>query len=105
MTTTTIRVFAALSLGVMLRLGLGNADAHGIAGNRYFVGTLGFDDPAVNDELASTFSILKHPAPGGSAVDRSLSTEFSRLLTPNISFGADSTWIDRSGRGNPGTSG
>jgi hypothetical protein len=26
------------------------ADAHGIAGNRYFPGTLTFDDPAVADE-------------------------------------------------------
>ena len=28
-----------------------SADAHGIAGNRYFPGTLTFDDPAVVDEL------------------------------------------------------
>jgi hypothetical protein len=28
-----------------------SADAHGIAGNRYFPGTLTFDDPAVADEL------------------------------------------------------
>jgi len=26
------------------------AAAHGIAGNRYFVGTLAFDDPSVSDE-------------------------------------------------------
>ena len=27
------------------------AGAHGIAGNRYFAGTMTFDDPAVADEL------------------------------------------------------
>ena len=27
------------------------ATAHGIAGNRLFIGTLAFDDPAVADEL------------------------------------------------------
>ena len=27
-----------------------SADAHGIAGNRFFVGTLTFDDPSVADE-------------------------------------------------------
>lgn len=36
--------------------------AHGIAGNRYFPGTLTFDDPAVADELIlPNFSSTKHP--------------------------------------------
>jgi hypothetical protein len=38
-----------------------SADAHGIAGNRYFPGTLTFDDPAVADELTlPNFSSLMH---------------------------------------------
>jgi hypothetical protein len=39
--------------------------AHGIAGNRYFVGTLTFDDPAVADEaILPDFSSLNHPRAG-----------------------------------------
>jgi hypothetical protein len=79
--------------------GYDGAHAHGIAGNRYFVGTLTFDDPAVNDELSSTFSELRRAVPGGAAVDRALALEFSRLLTPRLSFGAASTWIDRNAPG------
>jgi len=30
--------------------GINHAHAHGIAGNRFFPGTLSFDDPAVADE-------------------------------------------------------
>jgi hypothetical protein len=35
-----------------------SAFAHGIAGNRYFPGTLTFDDPAVADELVIGWSSL-----------------------------------------------
>jgi hypothetical protein len=39
------------------------AAAHGIAGNRYFVGTLTFDDPAVNDEvIVPLYSAINYPA-------------------------------------------
>jgi hypothetical protein len=79
-------------------LTIDRAEAHGIAGNRFFVGTLTFDDPAVNDELSSTFSALKRTAPGGAAVERQLTTETSRLLTPNLAIGAETSWIDRAGR-------
>lgn len=38
--------------------------ADGIAGNRYFPGTLTFDDPPVADELSILlYSRLKHPTP------------------------------------------
>jgi len=40
------------------------AHAHGIAGNRYFPGTL--DDPAVADEaIVPNFSSTKHPDDAG----------------------------------------
>ena len=39
--------------------------AHGIAGNRYFAGTLTFDDPAVADELVFGYSALQHSAEDG----------------------------------------
>ena len=36
-----------------------SANAHGIAGNRFFPGTLSFDDPAVADEaIVPNFSRL-----------------------------------------------
>ena len=42
-----------------------SAHAHGIAGNRYFVGTLTFDDPAVADEaILPNFSTRNHPVEG-----------------------------------------
>jgi hypothetical protein len=43
--------------------GAHSADAHGIAGNRFFPGTLTFDDPAVADE--AILSTQKHPGDGG----------------------------------------
>jgi hypothetical protein len=89
----------------LLLLTIDRAEAHGIAGNRFFVGTLTFDDPAVNDELSSTFSPLRHAAPGGAAVDRQLTTETSRLLTPNLAIGAETSWIDRRGRNPSGATG
>lgn len=43
--------------------GCHGAHAHGIAGNRFFPGTLTFDDPAVADEaIVPLFSSFKHPA-------------------------------------------
>jgi len=89
----------------LLLLAIGRAEAHGIAGNRFFVGTLTFDDPAVNDELSSKFSALKRNAPGGTAVERQLTTETSRLLTPNLAIGAETSWIDRGGHNPSGASG
>src|SRR5215470_15825698 len=51
-------------------LGLAHsAHAHGIAGNRYFPGTLTFDDPAVADELLFDYATLQHPAEVRVAVD------------------------------------
>lgn len=71
-----------------------SAHAHGIAGNRYFPGTLTFDDPAVADELiVPNFSATSYP---GNAVDRVNDTtyglSFARLLTPDLALQADSGW-------------
>jgi hypothetical protein len=46
MKLTSIRLSVLL---LPLQLWAQSAQAHGIAGNRYFDGTLGFDDPAVAD--------------------------------------------------------
>jgi hypothetical protein len=49
-----------------------SVEAHGIAGNRFFVGTLTFDDPSVADEaILPNFSTLNGPVEGGNATERS----------------------------------
>lgn len=45
--------------GLALVMSANSAAAHGIAGNRFFVGTLTMDDPAVADEaIVPNFSAL-----------------------------------------------
>ena len=65
-----------------------SANAHGIAGNRFFVGTLTFDDPSVADEaIVPNFSTLNHPVEGGNAVDNRFDWSFTRLPTPVLQGG------------------
>ena len=72
------------------------AHAHGIAGNRFFVGTLTFDDPSVADEaVVPDFSTLNHPVAGGNAVDNRFDWALTRLLTPVLQVQIDSGWIHR----------
>jgi hypothetical protein len=72
------------------------AHAHGIAGNRYFPGTLTFDDPAVADEaIMPNFSSLKHPDSGADVTDNRINWSFTRLLTPTVGIFIDSSWIAR----------
>jgi hypothetical protein len=73
-----------------------SADAHGIAGNRFFVGTLTFDDPSIADEaVVPNFSTLNHSVEGGNAVDNRFDWSFTRLLTPVLQIQVDSGWIHR----------
>jgi hypothetical protein len=72
------------------------AHAHGIAGNRFFPGTLTFDDPAVADEaVVPNFSHLKHPDGGGDVTDNRINWSFARLLTPTVGVVIDNSWITR----------
>jgi len=74
----------------------GTAHAHGIAGNRYFPGTLTFDDPAVADEaIVPNFSRLDHPDGGGDVNDNRINWSFTRLLTPTVGVVVDNSWIAR----------
>jgi len=76
--------------------GIHSAHAHGIAGNRFFPGTLAFDDPAVADEaIVPNFSSFKRPNGGGNVVDNRFDWAFFRLLTPTLGAGIDSRWIHR----------
>ena len=73
-----------------------SAAAHGIAGNRFFVGTLTIDDPSVADEaIVPNFSTLNGPVEGGSATDNRFEWSFTRLLTPFLQAQVDSGWIHR----------
>lgn len=49
-------------IAAALLLSVESAHAHVIAGNRFFPGTLTFDDPAVADELLVSPFSLKHLA-------------------------------------------
>jgi hypothetical protein len=72
------------------------ADAHGIAGNHFFPGTLSFDDPAVADEaIVPNIAIPKHPGEGGDLVGNRYSWSFFRLLTNTLGVGIDSGWVHR----------
>jgi hypothetical protein len=83
-------VTLALLSGVRL------AHAHGIAGNRFFPGTLSFDDPAVADEaIVPNFSSFKRPNKGSNVVDNRFDWAFFRLLTPTLEVGIDSAWVHR----------
>ena len=55
-----------LLIMVVMVGGIHSADAHGIASNRFFPGTLSFDDPAVADEaILPNFATFKSPVDGG----------------------------------------
>lgn len=64
--------------------------AHGIAGNRYFPGTITFDDPAVADEMIlPAWSRTVVAGEEGRVVDREATWAFMRLLTPTVGIGMD----------------
>jgi hypothetical protein len=76
------------------RIDTHTADAHGIAGNRYFDGTLSFDDPAVADEaILPYYAQLAFPARGSNTLENRLNWAFARLLTPTLAFTADGGWL------------
>jgi hypothetical protein len=82
--------------GLVLLMSVQAAGAHGIAGNRFFVGTLTFDDPSVADEaIVPHFSTLNQPVEGGNATANRFDWAFTRLLTPVLQVQADSGWIHR----------
>ena len=57
------------------------AYSHGIAGNRYFDGTLTFDDPAVADEaILPYYSYFAQPMQGSNVVENRINWSFARCL-------------------------
>ncbi len=85
-----------LLIALAMLAGVHSAYAHGIAGNRFFPGTLSFDDPAVADEaILPNFASFKSPVDGGNVVDNRFDWSFFRLLTPTLGVGVDSAWVHR----------
>lgn len=87
----------ALGLAVLVVVQFASAPtalAHGIAGNRYFDGTLTFDDPAVADEaILPLYQNLSYPAQGSNVDENRINWAFARLLTPTLAFTADGGWM------------
>jgi len=78
-------------IALVILLWSNSASAHGIAGNRFFVGTLTFDDPAVADEaVLPDFSSLNLPAQGSNVTENRINWSFVRLLTPTLAISIDS---------------
>jgi hypothetical protein len=93
---TSIKAANGLTVAIAVLALCQSAYAHGIAGNRFFVGTLTFDDPAVADEaILPDFSMLNHPIEGGIAVDNRIDWSFARLLTPTLQAEIESGWVQR----------
>jgi hypothetical protein len=62
--------------------GASQAHSHGIAGNRYFDGTLTFDDPAVADEaILPYYSYFAQPMQGSNVIENRINWSFARLLS------------------------
>jgi hypothetical protein len=94
--STSTSLLAALRLCLPLAAvlaALAAWGAHGIAGNRYFPGTLTFGDPAVADELIlPDFSSTRYPVISSDTVtDTTVAALFARLLTPDLAVGVDSS--------------
>jgi hypothetical protein len=77
-----------------LVVGAETAQAHGIAGNRYFDGTMTFDDPAVADEaILPLYTFQQYPTQGSPVAENRINAAFARLLTPTLALTFDSGWI------------
>ena len=104
-----ILVRQLVAAAVLCKLASTAAYAHGIAGNRFFPGTLNFDDPAVADEFAITPGFVRQSTNGNAVTDQNATVSFARLLTSDISIGFDSgvtrrTWDGARQSGASGTS-
>jgi hypothetical protein len=67
-------IFGIAILTALVLAPTGTSCTHGIAGKRYFPGTLTFDDPAVADELIPLYDHLEHSTrEGGDATDDAFS--------------------------------
>src|SRR5262249_13758236 len=72
-----------------------SAEAHGMIGQRFLPATLATDDPFVADELSlPTIFHIKLPSAEDTPATKftSLSSEFSKRLSPNLGISATGAW-------------
>src|SRR5579863_318927 len=85
---------AALTASLAAFAFTSNVQAHGIAGNRLFPGTLSFDDSAVADEaILPLYTYIDYPTQGSNVSENRINATFNRLLTPTLAFTIDCGWV------------
>ena len=85
-------ILRSLLIALAMLASVHSAHAHGIAGNRFFPGTLAFDDPAVADEaILPNFSSFKRPGEGGNVVDNRFDWAFFRREMTALGLGCAKT--------------
>lgn len=95
-------MFRCTVLALVALMCVQGAHAHGIAGNRFFPGTITFDDPAVADELQLYTVNARHDLAGATSPavrDRAFYGSFQRLLIEDLAVGINSGGIWRTGGG------
>jgi len=88
-------VVIALLLVAAVVTGAVTAEAHGMAGKRFFPATLGIDDPFVADEFSlPTVSHITLRGEGDQPPTRTtnISGEFSKRLSPNVGISLGGDW-------------
>lgn len=81
-------VASAAAIAAFL-MGISQAPAHTIVGNRVFPATLTIDDPGVNDELVlPAFAYMQTSNPDGTLgpISYSLAWEYDKTITPDLVF-------------------
>jgi hypothetical protein len=75
-----------------------NSFAHGVAGQRFFPTTFAVDDPFISDEFSLLYNTIKQDDPAGGPRIRnsSLSTEYSKRLTPLFGAAVGGQYIELS---------
>ncbi len=98
----------ALYLAVQTAVTPGEADAHGLAGKRFFPATLAVDDPFVADELSfPTVLSTKNPSTEDTPAAREtqIGGELSKRLTPDLGVSLGGRLIHLDPDAGPGTTG
>src|SRR5439155_17816858 len=68
------------------------ADAHGVAGARFFPATITTDDPFVADELSLPTVSHQKTSADPSVKQTDINGEFAKRITPDIGFSIGAGW-------------
>ncbi len=98
--------FIQLACASVLAAAAGPADAHGVAGARFFPATIATDDPFAADELAlPTVSVLRHPEDGLQTTETGYEMEFSKSVFPGFAISFEDGYAHARSPGEPSVSG